>query len=102
MGRRQVVESVNSALKGAFADLSRGFFRVFGRVKMTMLLGFTLAGFSLDRIRSFRAKRRLESRTPSAERPSSADTDGPSAAQGSGPSWWTRGHSRRRADQACH
>lgn len=28
MGRRQVVESANSALKGAFADLSRGFFRV--------------------------------------------------------------------------
>jgi hypothetical protein len=56
MGRRQVVESVNSALKGAFVDLSRGFFRVFGRVKMTVLLGFTLAAFNLDRIRSFRAK----------------------------------------------
>jgi hypothetical protein len=28
MGRRQVVESANSALKGAFADLGRGFFRV--------------------------------------------------------------------------
>jgi hypothetical protein len=25
MGRRQVVESVNAALKGAFADLGRGF-----------------------------------------------------------------------------
>ena len=30
MGRRQVVESANSALKGAFADLSRGFFRIMG------------------------------------------------------------------------
>jgi hypothetical protein len=28
MGRRQVVESVTAALKGAFADLGRGFFRV--------------------------------------------------------------------------
>jgi hypothetical protein len=26
MGRRQVVESANSALKGGFADLSHGFF----------------------------------------------------------------------------
>jgi hypothetical protein len=57
MGRRQVVESVNSALKGAFVDLARGFFRVFGQVKMTVLLGFTVAAFNLDRIRSFRAKR---------------------------------------------
>ena len=31
MGRRQVVEPVNSAFKGAFVDLSRGFFRVFGQ-----------------------------------------------------------------------
>ena len=29
MGRRQIVESTNAALKGAFVDL-RGFFRVFG------------------------------------------------------------------------
>jgi hypothetical protein len=56
MGRRQVVESVNAALKGAFVDLARGFFRVFGRVKMTVLLGFTLASYNLDRVRSFRAK----------------------------------------------
>lgn len=56
MGRRQVVESVNAALKGGFVDLSRGFFRVFGRTKITVLLGFTLAAFNLDRIRSFRAK----------------------------------------------
>ena len=59
MGRRQVVESVNAALKGAFVDLARGFFRVFGRVKMTVLLGFTLAAYNLDRIRSFRAKQAL-------------------------------------------
>jgi hypothetical protein len=56
MNRRQVVESVNSALKGAFADLSRGFFRVFGRTKISVLLGFTVAAYNLDRVRSFRAK----------------------------------------------
>ena len=54
--RRQVVESVNAALKGGYADLSRGFFRVFGRVKILVLLGFTIAGYNLDRVRAFRAK----------------------------------------------
>jgi hypothetical protein len=62
---------VNSALKGAFVDLARGFFRVFGQVKMTVLLSFTVTAFNLDRIRSFGAKqaeqdgrtvRKLESR----------------------------------------
>jgi hypothetical protein len=60
MGRRQVVESVNAALKGSFVDLARGFFRVFGRVKMTVLLGFTVAAFNIDRVRSFRSKHHLE------------------------------------------
>ena len=64
MGRRQVVESVNSALKGAFVDLARGFFRVFGQVKMTVLLGFTLAAYNLDRVRSFRAKQAQDAETP--------------------------------------
>jgi len=60
MGRRQVVESVNAALKGSFVDLARGFFRVFGRVKMTVLLGFTVAAYNIDRVRSFRSKHNLE------------------------------------------
>src|SRR5437899_12513190 len=59
MARRQVVESANSALKGAFADLSRGFFRVMGLVKTTVLLGFPLAAYNLDRIRAFRAQHGL-------------------------------------------
>ena len=50
---------MNAALKGSFVDLTRGFFRVFGRVKVSVLLGFTLAAFNLDRIRSFRAKHAL-------------------------------------------
>jgi hypothetical protein len=60
MGRRQVAESVNAALKGAFVDLARSFFRVFGQVKMTVLLGFTVAAYNLDRVRAFRAKHDLE------------------------------------------
>ena len=57
MGRRQVVESANAALKGTFADFNRGFFRVFGQTKMTILLGFTIAGCNLDRVPSYRAKK---------------------------------------------
>lgn len=60
MGRRQAVESVNAALKGTFTDLSRGFLRVMGLTKMTVLLGFSLAAFNLDRIRSYRAKHQLD------------------------------------------
>ena len=70
MGRRQVVESVNAALKGTFADLGRGFFRVIGQTKMTVLLGFTVAGYNLDRIRSFRAKHHLDENGQPTEKPS--------------------------------
>jgi hypothetical protein len=64
MGRRQVVESVNAALKGAFVDLARGFFRVMGQVKITMLLGFTVAAFNLDRVKSFLAKQAADEERP--------------------------------------
>ena len=64
MDRRQVVESANAALKGGFTDLSRGFFRVFGRTKISVLLGFTIAAYNLDRIRSFRAKQEAEQIRP--------------------------------------
>ncbi len=69
MGRRQVVESVNAALKGIFTDRGRGFLRVMGVTKMTLLLGFTLAAFNLDRIRSFRAKHHLDEHTADDEKP---------------------------------
>jgi hypothetical protein len=72
MGRRQVVESVNAALKGAFTDLGRGFMRVMGVTKMTVMLGFTLASFNLDRVRSFRAKHRLDENGEVTERPRQA------------------------------
>jgi hypothetical protein len=64
MCRRQVVESANSAPKGAFADLSREFFRVFGQTKISVLLGFILATYNLDRIRSFRAKQAEDEAQP--------------------------------------
>ena len=55
-GLREEVRLESSHDLGGFADLSRGFFRVFGRVKMTVRLEFTVAAYNLDRIRSFRAK----------------------------------------------
>ena len=62
-------ESVNAALKGVFTDLGRGFLRVMGVTKMTVLLGFTLAAFNLDRIRSFRAKHALDEQGRPTEKP---------------------------------
>src|SRR5216684_8013761 len=70
MGWRQLVESANSALKGAFADLSRGFFRIMGLVKMTVLLGFTLAAYNVDRVRSFKAKQGWETTARRSKSPS--------------------------------
>jgi hypothetical protein len=70
MGRRQVVESVNAALKGVFTDLGRGFLRVMGVTKMTVLLGFTRAAFNLDRIRSSRAEHALDENGQPVEKPS--------------------------------
>jgi hypothetical protein len=64
MFRRQAVESVNAALQGAFTSVARGFFRVFGLVKITVLLGFTIAAYNLDRVRSFRAKLAAEAAQP--------------------------------------
>src|SRR5579872_1640569 len=69
MGRRQIVESVNAALKGVFTDLGRAFLRVMGVTKMTVPLGFTLAAFNLDRIRSYRAKHALNEHGHPTERP---------------------------------
>lgn len=74
MGRRQVVESVSGALKGVFTDLGRGFMRVMGVTKMTVMLGFTLAAYNLDRIRSFRAKHRLDDEGRPTEKPKQTRT----------------------------
>jgi hypothetical protein len=55
--------------QGAFGDLSRGFFRVLGLVKTTLLLGFTLAAYNLDRVRSFKAKHSLDDNGQVVEKP---------------------------------
>jgi hypothetical protein len=52
-----------------FDALPRGFIRVMGLTKMTVLLGFTLASFNLDRIRSFRAKHHLDESGRPTEKP---------------------------------
>jgi len=69
MGRRQVAEAANAALKGVFVDLSRKFFRVLGLAKVTFLLGFTIAGYNQDRARSFLARRRRLEALDQASRP---------------------------------
>jgi hypothetical protein len=51
-----VVEGVNGALKGAFVNIGQKFFKVFGLVKIKLLLAFTLAAFNLETIRSFLSK----------------------------------------------
>lgn len=55
MNRRQVVESANAGVQGGFFDVAHGFVRVFGIVKVSFFLSFSLAAYNLDRIRSFRA-----------------------------------------------
>lgn len=53
-----------------FVDVSRGFFRVFGVTKLTVMLAFSVAGFNVDRVRSFRAKDRLQDPHEPIEYPS--------------------------------
>jgi hypothetical protein len=55
--RRQAAESANAALKGGFVNMGRGFFRVAALAKLTLLMGFTLAGYNQNRTRSFHASR---------------------------------------------
>ena len=50
----------NSASTERLRRPVEGFFRVFGQTKMSILLGFTIAAYNLDRIRGFRAKREAE------------------------------------------
>ena len=45
-------------------SLSRGVFRVFAQTKLSVLLGFTLAAYSLDRVRGFRSKQAEDEAKP--------------------------------------
>jgi hypothetical protein len=49
-------------LKGGFVNIERKFIRIFGVVKNTVFLAFTIAGYNRDRIRSFLAKRAEQKR----------------------------------------
>ena len=55
--RRDAVEGVNGALKGTFVNIGQKFFKVFGLVKIKVLLAFTLAAYNLETIRSFLARK---------------------------------------------
>jgi len=57
---RQVVEPANSASRAPSPISVTGLLRVMGIAKTTVLLGFTLAAYNLDRIRSFKAKHGLD------------------------------------------
>jgi hypothetical protein len=58
--RRNVVEGVNATLKGGFVNIQQKFFRVFGLTKLTLLLAFTIAGYNVECIRSFNARKAAE------------------------------------------
>ncbi len=64
MGRRQVVEGANAGLKGGFVNIERKFMRVLGLTKTSVLLAFTVAGYNVDRIRSFVARKKSEATSP--------------------------------------
>jgi hypothetical protein len=55
--RRDAVEGVNGALKDTFVNVGQKFFKVFGLVKIKILLAFTLAAYNLEIIRSFVARK---------------------------------------------
>lgn len=57
--RRQQAETSNSGLKGQFTNINEKFHRVMGRVKMLVVLAFTVAGYNFDRARAFAAKMRF-------------------------------------------
>jgi hypothetical protein len=61
--RRDAVEGVNGALKGAFVNIGQKFLKVFGLVKIKVLLAFILAAYNLETIRSFLAKKAAKART---------------------------------------
>lgn len=78
MNRRMAVESVNSALKGGYVDTSRGFFRLFGLTKITVLLAFTIAAVTSTGSEATKPNKKLLNSDTHA---------GPSAPELGGTSW---------------
>ena len=54
MSHRNTVEGVNGNLKRNFANVDRGYARVFGTERVAFLLAFTLAGLNVLPAKSFR------------------------------------------------
>jgi hypothetical protein len=52
--RRNLIETVNSALQQQFTGLAKGYHRVFGLTKVTLLLGFTAVGYNRERMQTYR------------------------------------------------
>jgi len=77
---------VNGALKGAFVNIGQKFFRVFGLIKIKLLLAFTLSAYNRETIRSFRARKAVEAEN--AKKPRSAQEA-------------SQGHLARRGRDPC-
>lgn len=59
---------MNAFLKGGFVNIGQKFFRVFRLTKLTFLLAFTIAGYNVECIRSFNARRIVEAAASEAKR----------------------------------
>jgi len=57
--RRSAIESTNAEAKTHRLDIGRGFTRVFGTVRNTLLTAFAFAGMNVRLLRDWHAKRRL-------------------------------------------
>jgi hypothetical protein len=66
--RRNVVEGVNAMLKSGFVNIQQKFFRVFRLTKLTFLLAFTIAGYNVECIRSFNARKIVEVESAEAKK----------------------------------
>ena len=62
------VEGVNAMLNGGFVNVQQKFFRVFRLTKLTFLLAFTIAGYNVECIRSFYARKAVEAEVAEAKR----------------------------------
>lgn len=70
-GRRSIVESVNSALKGAFTTIERGYVRTMETTRISILLAHTLAGYNRWALRSWKQMQKyLKEKTVKAKRTS--------------------------------
>lgn len=69
MTRRNAVEGVNGDLKRNFTNVDRGYARVFGTVRVALLLAFTLAGLNVYKAKSFRRMRKAEAELASEPKP---------------------------------